>query len=194
MARIMTGPLVSSVMLAYTVVQMFLDAFFHGGLVRMRIAAARGEAVHLADMFSGASTFGSMLGLRFVIGAPSLAASVLMLMASVLHQPALTQVSQALNNLYVLALVIATPFGLAFADYFVVDRGEGPFEAIRSAFAAPAGDRGSVFGAILVTGLVAFAGFFACCLGVIASVPYALVCVAVLYTRLTNTAAPRLDT
>jgi hypothetical protein len=190
MARLMSGPLVTGVLLGYAVVQMFLDAFFHGGLVRMRIAAARGEAVHMADLFSGASTFGSMLGLRFIVGAPSLAASVLLVVAGVLDQPALRQVSTVLSNLYLLALVVATPFGLAFADYFIVDRGMGPFEAIRSAFAAPSSDRGSVFGAILVIGLIAFAGFFACCLGVVASVPYATVCVAVLYTRLTNTAAP----
>jgi hypothetical protein len=196
MARIMSGPLLSGVVLGYTVVQMFLDAFFHGGLVRMRLAAARGEVVHMADMFSGASTFGSMLGLRFVIGAPSLVASVLLVVSGVLHQPAIAQVSTALSNLYLLVLVVATPFGLAFTDYFVVDRGQGPFEALRSAFAAPAGDRGNVFGFIIVAGLILIVGAFACCLGLLVTVPYASVCVTVLYTRLTNTAAPRpaLDT
>jgi hypothetical protein len=191
-----SGPLVRGVTLGYTVVQMILDSFFHGGIVRMRIAAARGEVVRMADMFSGASSFGSMLGLRFVIGAPSLVASALLVVAGALHQPALAEASTALSYVYLLAWLVAVPFGLAFADYFIVDRGQGPFQALRSAFAAPAGDRGNVFGFVLVAGLIAFAGFFACCLGAAASVPYATVCIAVLYTRLTNTAVrqPAFDT
>jgi hypothetical protein len=193
-ARAMSAPRVTGVLLAYAIVAIILDSFFRGGLTRMRIAAVRGDAVRFVDLFSGASCFGSMLALRFLLGAPSLAATGLLLVARVLHVPALAGVATAASNLYSLALLVAAPFGLALADFYVVDRKEGPFAALRSAFAAPAGDRAGVFGFILVAGLVAVAGLCCCFLPAIVSWPFGILCIAVLYTRLTNTAGPRTET
>jgi len=189
--RIVEGPFLYTVILVWAVVGTIIDAFFRGGLARMRIAAARGDAVRMGDMFSGGSCFASMLGLRFIIAAPSLLTTALGLAARVMEVPALIQVSRLLANLATLGIYIAMAFGMAFAELYVADSGQGPIDALRSAFSAPASDRGGVFGFLFVVGLVAIAGLCCCGLGGLVSLPYASVCVALLYTRLTNTIAPR---
>jgi uncharacterized membrane protein len=89
-----------------------------------------------------------------------------------------------LGNLIFVAMMILQALGLVLSEYYVVDRNEGPVAAIRSSLSAPSGERGRVFGYLLVTGLVAVAGFFCCGLPAIVTMPYSGVCAAMLYTRL----------
>jgi hypothetical protein len=184
MMRVMNSPAIWATLLAWTVGVTVVDSFFRGGLVRLRLAAVRGEPVRFGELFSGGSCFGRMLGLRLLIGAPSLVSSSLRLLAAVTDSAALRSIGEILGNVAGLGLLALLPFGLVLAESFVVDSRRGPVEALRAAFAAPAPDRGGVFGFLILAGLVAFAGLCCCGVGGLVTVPYASACVGVLYVRL----------
>jgi hypothetical protein len=189
--RAMSTPGFSAALLVWTAGVTVVDAFFRGGLTRMRVAAARGEPVRFGDVVSGGSCFASMLGLRLLVNAPALVSAALRLAAAVLAAPALASAARTVGNVGGLAVLAAMPFGLAFADCFVADGRRGPLAAIRASFAAPAADRGGAFGFLFVAGIVAVAGFCCCGFGGLVSVPYATVCVAILYVRVGGAPAPR---
>jgi uncharacterized membrane protein len=67
-------------------------------------------------------------------------------------------------------------FGLfaAFTLYFVLDRQQGPIAAIKSSFALVKANFGHALVAVLLAGLVSSAGVLACGIGIIFSVPFAM--------------------
>lgn len=184
LALALQDPTLNASILGWNTVQIFVWAFFGVGLVRMRVAAARGQEVRFGELFSGGSRYLPMLGLQLVTAAPGLAINGLGIAARYAGADMLFTMTNLLGNLWFLVLMLLQGFGLAFAEYFVVDRSEGTIAAIKSAFGAPSGDRGRVFGYLLVTALIAIAGAFCCGLPALVTMPYASVCVAALYLRL----------
>ncbi len=67
-------------------------------------------------------------------------------------------------------------FGLfaGFTLYFVLDHGQGPIAAIKSSFALVTANFGNALVAMLLAALVASGGFLACFLGLIFTVPFAM--------------------
>jgi hypothetical protein len=131
-----------------------------------------------------------MLALQFVVTAPSIFISAVGVGARYAHVDVLFTLSNLLGNLWFFCLLLVQALGLATAEYFVVDRGEGPLAAIKSAMTAPSGDRGRVFGFIVVAGLIAIAGAFCCGVPALVTMPYGSVCIAMLYTRLARSEPP----
>jgi uncharacterized membrane protein len=76
----------------------------------------------------------------------------------------------------VLCYLPGLAFGLfaGFTLYFVLDNQQGPIAAIKSSFALVKANFGNALVAILLAGLVATGGFVACLVGVIFTVPFAM--------------------
>ena len=77
---------------------------------------------------------------------------------------------------FILCYVPGLAFGLfaGFTLYFVLDHQQGPIAAIKSSFSLVKANFGNALVAILLAGLVAPAGFIACFLGLIFTVPFAM--------------------
>lgn len=176
-------PWLNASILGLGCVQMVVSAFFGVGLARMRLGAVRGQPVRFAELFSGASRFLPMLGLQVLVGGPTLLVSGAGVVARLADVGVLVGLFNLLGNLWFLCLMVLQALGLALAEYFVVDRNQGPIEAIKSALGAPGAERGRVFGTLVLIGLVGVAGAFCCALPSLVTMPYASVCVALLYTN-----------
>jgi uncharacterized membrane protein len=96
----------------------------------------------------------------------------------------LVAISNFLSNIVLFGLLVLQALGLVFAEYLVVDRRQGAIEALKGSLALPSGDRASVFGFFLVVALIAMGGLMCCVFPGIVTMPYAGVCVAVLFTRI----------
>lgn len=184
LAIAMQDPALNASILGWNFVQIFVYAFLGVGLAKMRLAAVRGEPVRFGALFSGGPRFVSMLGLQLAVTGPSILISGVGVAARFAHVDPLFTASNLLGNLWFLVLLLLQALGLATAEYFVVDRGEGPFAAIKSAMTAPGDERGRVFLTIFSAGLIAIAGVFCCGFPALVTMPYASVCVALLYTKL----------
>ncbi len=76
----------------------------------------------------------------------------------------------------ILCYVPGLAFGLfaGFTLYFVVDQSQGPITAIKSSFAVVKANFGNALVATLLAGLVASGGVIACFVGMIFTVPFAM--------------------
>lgn len=183
LALAIQDPWLNASILGWSCVQMVMGAFFGVGLARMRLAAVRGQPVRFGELFSGASRFLPMLGLHALVGGPTLLIGGVSVAARLANANLVVVLSNLLGNLWAVALMVLQALGLAMADYFVADRNLGPIGAIKSALTAPGPERGRVFGTLVLVGLIAVAGAFCCALPALVTVPYASVCVALLYTE-----------
>jgi hypothetical protein len=165
---------------------LFIQSFFEVGLLRIYVSAARGETPSFGLVFSGGSRYLAMLGLKFLLQLPTFLVGVLGVGAIALRQPALIVGSSLLNWVVAITILVFYGLGVVFAWFFVVDGESGPIQAIKEAWSACAGQRGTVFLFAFVTALIAGAGLIACCVGTVITVPFAYVAFAVLYTRLTG--------
>jgi hypothetical protein len=181
---VLQDPTLNAAMVGWNVVSIPAYAFLQPGIVKMRLCAVRNEPVQFGDLFSGGPSFAAMLGVQVVIAGPGLFASTLGVVGRFAGVPGLVQVSSALANIVLVVLMVLQALGLLFAEYLVVDRGQGSIEALKNALALPSGDRGSVFGFFLVVALIAMGGLACCALPGLVTLPYAGICVAMLYTRL----------
>jgi len=77
-------------------------------------------------------------------------------------------------------------FLTAFAPLLALDKGLSPVEAITTSINWVKGNAGQVFLVLLVAGLVYFAGWLVCCIGLLVSAPVALVAITYSYRALNN--------
>jgi hypothetical protein len=183
-AIVLQDPTLNASLLGFQVVVVPAYAFLQAGIVKMRMCAVRNEAVQFGDLFSGGPHFLSMLGVHVLVSGPGLLMNGLGLVGRFAGSMALVNISSLLANVVVFALLVLQALGLVFAEYFVVDRGQGTIDALKSAMALPGGDRGSVLGYFIVVGLIAVGGLMCCAFPGLVTMPYAGVCAAMLFTRL----------
>lgn len=184
LAITLQDPTLNASMLGWNVVSLPIYAFIQPGIIKMRLCASRNEAVQFGDLFSGGSVFGSMLVVQLLLAGPGILVGVLGVIGRFANVPILTAASNLLSNLVLLALLILQALGLVFAEYLVVDKKQGAIDALKGSLALASGDRGSVFGYFVVVALIAIGGLMCCALPGLVTMPYAGVCVAMLYTRL----------
>ncbi len=77
-----------------------------------------------------------------------------------------------------------------FYDYFIVDQGAGPVEALKKSSAATRGAKGKLFVFLIVLGLVNLLGLLCLGIGLFATVPTTMIAIAFVYRKL----APRTET
>lgn len=162
-----TDPIFSTLFSIGSLVGLALQAFFQVGLVRLNLAAARGQTPELSQVFSGGSRFLPMLG------------------AMLLH---MILVSVGMMLLVVPGIVLL--LGLGMYPYFVVEREMAPVEALKASWELTTGHKGKLFVLGLYAFGVALLGFVACCVGVLASAAVISVAQAMVFTRMTGTVEP----
>lgn len=81
-----------------------------------------------------------------------------------------------------------------FNIYLIIDRGCGPIEAIQGTWTLTRGHFWGWLGVSIVLGLVAFAGFLACGVGALFTVPIYYLVMAAAYLRATSRTAPVAET
>jgi hypothetical protein len=172
--------------LVLTVIVLLVQSFFEVGLLRIYLAAARGETPSFGLLFSGGSRYPSMLGLMFLLQIPTLLTGAVRVGGMASRDPALILGTSALYWAASITMLVLLGLGLFFARFFVADGNSGPIQAIKEGWAACAGQRGSVFLFAVVAGLIAMAGGLACCVGFFVTYPFAFVACAVVYTRITG--------
>jgi len=146
-----------------TIVGIVVGAFFRVGLVRINLAAARGQKPNFADLFSGGPLFLRMVGLQ------------LLLMVAYLVGCAA----------FVVGMVFVA-LALCLADYYAVDANMGVIDAMKASYEATKGNRGNIFVFGLVVFGISLVGMLACCVGVLVAGAVASVAMAIIYTRLSG--------
>jgi uncharacterized membrane protein len=77
-------------------------------------------------------------------------------------------------------------FLTAYAPLLALDKGMGPGDAIKTSIDWVKGNAGQVFLVLLVAGLVYFAGWLVCCIGLLVTAPISLVAITYSYRALNN--------
>ncbi len=142
-----------------TAIAVVLSRLFEGGLIAMRCSAARGEQPVFAELGRGVRFFFPLL----LLGLIDVAAIALLPLLVVPY--------------------VWVALGLAFAPYYVVDRGMGVREAIAESFRVARGQRVPLLFFFVVGGIVVYLGVFACCVGTLVTAPLFGVATAFVYTR-----------
>ncbi len=145
------------------VASVLVSSFFHIGLVRIWLAAARGRSPQLGDLFSGGPRYLAMVGCTF-----------LTVLATLLG-----------TALFVIPGLILS-LGLAFSAFYVVDQELGPVEAVKASWEATRGQKGALFAVALLFILLTFAGLAACCLGILVTMPIAGIAWTAIYLRISG--------
>jgi uncharacterized membrane protein len=146
-----------------TLIGIVVGAFFRVGLVRINVAAARGEKPNFADLFSGGPLFLRMVALQ-----------LLLMVAYMVGCAA-----------FVVGMVFVA-LALCLADYYAVDANMGAIDALKASYEATKGNRGNIFVFGLVVFGISLVGMLACCVGVLVAGAVASVGMAIIYTRLSG--------
>lgn len=156
------------------------------------LRVAQGEQPEIRNMFRGAPWILSMIGLWLLmsillnlalwvcIGVPvgmgvALGAALGEPGGGALFGLAIGGVVGAVALVY---LVLAYSQGA----YLLIDRNTGVIDALRGSWQMTQGNKLAIFLVFLVAGLINLAGLAACCIGMIATMPYTLLAIAVMYT------------
>lgn len=144
-----------------------VSQFLQAGLVRMTVDASRTGVVSFSQLFGGGNgRFLAFLGVSLLNG---------------------LAVGLGLLCLVVPGIVLA--FGLSLSTYYVVDQELGPIEAMKASWETTMGHKGRIFAFGLLGALVGLAGMMACCVGYFAAAAVVHIGQAVIYLRLSGTAA-----
>ena len=149
--------------LPYSLANQVIYTFFEVGLIRIFLAAARGEQPGFGDLFSGAPRYLPFLGLRLLLGLIFVLGSGLLIVPGVIAY-----------------------CGLWMAPYYLVDAGLGPIEAMKESWRATSGQKGSIFLFLLLGTLLASSGICACCVGVLATGPIYFTAMAIVFLRISG--------
>ena len=132
----------------------------YGGYIMMGVKQARNERIEIADLFVGFRSAGAIIGASF-----------------------LTTLSIYLG---IILLIIPGLFlvGLyAFVPLLIIDRKMGAIQALQECYDNLRSYAFSIFGLLFVTGLVVGLGVFACCVGLLFTVPLQAVVVGLTYNN-----------
>jgi uncharacterized membrane protein len=80
--------------------------------------------------------------------------------------------------------------GFANAPYFSIDQRLDPIASLKESWASAEGQKGDLFLFVLAEVGLTIAGILACCVGLLVVVPFMQVARAIIYTRMSGTAAP----
>jgi uncharacterized membrane protein len=142
------------------------SAFFQGGLVRIWLAVARGQTPAFQTLFSGADRF-----------LPVLVLNLLMLLT--------------LSLGFVLLIVpgVILYLGLFASQFYVIDAGMSPIDAMKASWASTRGQKGEIFLLTLGGFGLAVLGILMCCFGMLVTVPIYVLSTAIVFTRISGRVA-----
>lgn len=161
-----------------------VGAYFGIGFARMGLAIVRGEHPSFGYLFAGKG-FGRFLGLSIALAAPGWLGPALDIVGAAIQAPGLHEVASWWGLIWLLpAALVWLP--LSQAVYFIFDKDMGAAQAVRASIAATRGKRLGIFLASFLAGLIGVSGVLGCCVGLVATVPLAMMVFPVMYARLTG--------
>jgi hypothetical protein len=150
-----------------TIVGWLVAEFLTAGFTRAALQSIRTGHASIGDFFRA--------GERYV---PFVLCSLLRTMATAF----------GLILLVVPGIIVA--LGFANAPFYVIDQRLGPVEALRASWRSTDGQKGELFLLSLAEIGITLVGLLAACLGIFVAVPVMLVARAIVYTKMSGTAAP----
>lgn len=141
---------------------MLVNTYFHAGLIRLLLRSVRGQDASFGQLFSGGGVYFTLLGANLLMMIGIFAGTLLLIVPGI-----------------ILAL------GLMLTQYFVVDAGMGPIEAMGASWDAMRGHKGQMF----LFGLVCFVIMMVSlctCIGIFAAQAVFYVALAIIYTRISG--------
>jgi hypothetical protein len=190
--------LIIVITVANTLVQMVVQNVFLVGLMRMLFDMLQGGKADIGRIFSqlhkaGTIILSTLLFLMLIIIAMAVIVGIGFALGSALGEEALPFV---IGGLVVVAFVpliyFLLPLYLLQAE-IAYSEDVGPIQAIKNCYVLARGQRLSLFGVSMVAGLVAIAGVFACCVGVLPAVGLGYLLIGGLYLALRNGAEPEAE-
>ncbi len=161
-----------------------VSGYFGIGFARLGFAIVRGEHPPFGYLLAGKG-FGRFVGLGVALAAPGWLAQGLDIVGAAIGAPVLHAVATWWSVLWLLpAALIWLP--LSQSMYFIFDKNMSAGQAVRASIATTRGRRGSIFLASVVAGLIGVSGALGCCVGLVATVPLAMMIFPVIYARLTG--------
>jgi hypothetical protein len=152
--------------LSASLIALIINQFLQVGLVRMFVAAAKGQEASLGLLFSGADRFLPMVGYSIVSGFAVVFGLVLLIVPGV-----------------ILAI------GLSLGQYYLIDQRQGVFESMKLSWEVTRGNRMDLFIFFLVGGALALLGLCACFVGTFVTTSIVMAAMAVIYLRRSGQAA-----
>lgn len=154
--------------LPFATIGWLVQMFFAAGLVRVMLDVGRTGTSSFSQVFSagGNGRFLAFLGLQF-----------------------LKTLAIGFGVLFFIVPGIILALGLSMSSYYVIDQGMGPIDAMKASWETTTGHKGNIFVFVLLSGLIGIVGMLACCLGYFPAVAVAQLAEAVIYLRLSGTAA-----
>jgi hypothetical protein len=143
-----------------SLIAMVASIFLQVGLLRMFVAAARGQEASLGLLFSGIDRFLPMLGYSMLSGMAVLVGLIFLIVPGV-----------------ILAI------GLSLGQYFLIDQRQGVIQAMKSSWQATSGNKGDLFLFFLVGGGLTILGLCACFVGVFVTSSVVMAAMAIIYLR-----------
>ncbi len=148
---------------ASSVVSWVVTAFFRPGLVRIWLAAARGQSPSFGTLFTGFDRFLPMLALTLIM-----------------------QIAIGVGMALLIVPGVILALGFFCAEYFVVEAKMGPIDAMKASWDATKGQKGDVLLLALAGFGLGMLGVLMCGVGMFATFPIFEVAAAAAYTRMSG--------
>jgi hypothetical protein len=159
------GPERHLVTLGCTAANSLIQAFLLTGMLRIFLAAARGQQPEFGLIFSGGDRYLDMLGFVLLKLVITIAGCICV-------------------------GVVLIYMGLCFADYYIVDQNLGPAEALKEAWRATDGQHVEVLVYSLLGFVLLMLGACVCGFGMLVAAPIVMLGYTIIYLRITGRGAP----
>jgi len=151
----------------FALVTLALGAFVAPGLIKIHLAAARGESPEFGLLFSGGDRLLPFLGAYFLMG-----------------------IAVSIGYVFLIVPGVILALGLSLTFFFVVDQNMGPIDALKASWETTTGHKGAIF----LFGLAAFGilliSELMCFLPVLFTYPLVIVAYTTAYLRMSGRGGP----
>ncbi len=146
-----------------TLIGVLIGQFFQVGYIRIWVGAARGGTPQFGEMFQGGSRFLPLLGGSLLVGLAVVAGYIALIVPGII-----------------------VGLGLCLTQFYIVDQGLSPIDAIKASWRDTSGQKGKLFLFFLVGGALMIAGYLACCVGVLVAIPVFSLAFTIVYLRISG--------
>jgi uncharacterized membrane protein len=165
-----------------TLITTVVSGFLMPGMHRLCIATFRGQPSSVGELFKPRGMAG-ILGYSFLMGLPGILVQILQTVLGALDLGDAAQFMGILHFLIWIPLLFAW-LAWGQAPYLIADQNMRLIDAMKTSARLTSGQRGNVFLAYLLAGLVMSLGILACGIGALVTVPIGLVAFAGTYVTL----------
>jgi uncharacterized membrane protein len=168
--------------LACTLITTVVSGFLMPGMHRLSMATFRGQPTSVGELFKPRGMMG-ILGYSLLMGLPGILVQILQTVLGALDLHDAAQFAGILHLLIWIPLLFAW-LVWGQAPYLIADQNIGLVDAMKTSARITRDQRGNVFLAYLLAGLVMGVGVIACGVGALATVPIGLIAMAGTYVTL----------